>query len=117
MREEDEEPTFYHYLRATLGDDEKISHVVKSLNPNFFWVAVFHSCTIPGPSQVEYVCMYVCVHYYHHHHHPGPVAGAATDTHTHTHTRTSRAPSRARRRCRNRAPLQAKEPSQQKEPY
>jgi hypothetical protein len=52
MREEDEEPTFYHYLRATLGDDEKISHVVKSLNPNFFWVAVFHSCTIPGPSQV-----------------------------------------------------------------
>jgi hypothetical protein len=24
MREENEEPTFYHYLRATLGDDEKI---------------------------------------------------------------------------------------------
>ena len=47
------QPVFMHYLRATLGDEVKTSHVVSSLNPNFFWVAKFDQCLIPGPSQVE----------------------------------------------------------------
>ena len=53
MREEDGQPVFMHYLRATLGDDVKTSHVVGSLNPNFCWVARFDQCLIPGPSQLK----------------------------------------------------------------
>ena len=47
------QPVFMHFLRATLGDEVKISHVVSSLNPNFFWVAKFDQCLIPGPSQLK----------------------------------------------------------------
>ena len=53
LSEEDGQPVYYHYLRAHLGPDSKMSHVVKSLNPNFFWVAQFKQCQFPGPSQLK----------------------------------------------------------------
>ena len=53
LREEDGEPAFYHYLQASLGDTKLQSHVVKSLNPNFFWVAQFKQQQFPGPSQLK----------------------------------------------------------------
>ena len=53
MREESEELIFYHYLQAELGDESAISNIVKSLNPNFFYVFQFKQCLLPGPSQLK----------------------------------------------------------------